>query len=108
MKNHVPNALLIASVAVAGLLYGCTDGSVGTVAGNGSTSAGGGGGGGSTPGEGFYPGTDIPLSATTSPAGAFTFVNGLVSAGGNDTGEPLRVGDATLATSETEEPNGGV
>jgi hypothetical protein len=48
-------------------------------------------------------GTDIPVSATTSAAGAFTFVNTLAGVADN-TAEPLTVGNAMLATSETDEP----
>ena len=71
---------------------------------------GGGGGGGS----GVVPvsdpnvtGTDIPASATTSSAAAFAFVK-IVAASPNDSAEPIRVGDAQLATSETAEPEPGV
>jgi hypothetical protein len=63
---------------------------------------GGGGSGGG--GESVVDGTDIPTSATTSSAGAFTFVNGVAS-GTDNTAEPLRVGNATLATSDTDEPS---
>lgn len=49
-------------------------------------------------------GTDIPVSATTSAAGAFTFVNTLAGATDN-TADPLTVGDATLASSDTDEPS---
>ena len=79
MKIHVTNAVLIACVASAGLLSGC--------------------GGGGSADLSFVPGTDIPLSATTNSAGAFFFVAGVVAVGGNDTAEPLVVGDAELATS---------
>ncbi len=65
---------------------------------------GGGGGGSSAPVDPVVGGSDIPVSATTSSAGAFTFVNGVASAPDN-TAEPLVVGDATLATSETDEPD---
>lgn len=68
---------------------------------------GGGGGGSSAPVDPVVSGTDIPVSATTSAAGAFTFVNGVASAGDN-TAEPLVVGDATLATSETDEPDASI
>jgi hypothetical protein len=65
---------------------------------------GGGGGGSSAPVDPVVGGSDIPVSATTSSAGAFTFVNGVASTPDN-TAEPLVVGDATLATSETDEPD---
>ena len=48
-------------------------------------------------------GTDLPVSATTSAAGAFAFVNTLAGVADN-TAEPLTVGSAMLATSETDEP----
>lgn len=64
---------------------------------------GGSGGGGSTLTDPPISGTDIPTSATTSSAGAFAFVNGVASSTDN-TAEPLRVGDATLASSDTDEP----
>jgi hypothetical protein len=64
----------------------------------------GGGGSGGGSGDAVVDGTDIPTSATTSSAGAFSFVNG-VAGGTDNTAEPLRVGNATLATSETDEPS---
>lgn len=67
----------------------------------------GGGGGSSAPVDPVVGGTDIPVSATTSAAGAFTFVNGVASSSDN-TAEPLVVGDATLATSETDEPDASI
>ncbi len=65
---------------------------------------GGGGGGSSTPADPVASGSDIPVSASTSSAGAFAFVNGVASTAEN-TAEPLVVGEATLATSETDEPD---
>lgn len=67
----------------------------------------GGGGGSGAPVDPVASGTDIPVSATTSSAGAFTFVNGVASTTDN-TAEPLVVGDATLATSETDEPDASI
>jgi ABC-type glycerol-3-phosphate transport system substrate-binding protein len=64
---------------------------------------GGGGGGTPTPTDPVVGGTEVPVSATQSSQGAFTFVSS-VAAAPNDSGEPLVVGDATLATSDTEEP----
>jgi hypothetical protein len=52
-------------------------------------------------------GTDIPLEATTSAAAAVAFVK-TVAAAGDNASEPIRVGDATLATSDTDEPDPGV
>ena len=103
MKIHPENALAMACVAAAALLYGCSDGTA-TTAGISSS-----GGVGSGPGDsGFVAETDIPISATTSSAGAFSFVNGVVATGGSETGEPLAVGNAELASSETDEPDTGV
>lgn len=67
-----------------------------------SACGGGGGSGGSS--DQYVEGTDIPTSTTTSSAGAFSFVNG-VAGGTDNTAEPLRVGNATLATSDTDEPS---
>jgi hypothetical protein len=47
-------------------------------------------------------GTDVPLSATTSSAGAMAFVK-LVAATSDNSAEPIRVGGAVLATSDTDE-----
>lgn len=55
------------------------------------------------PANPLVPGTDVPVSATTSADGAFDFV-ALLAATLNETGEPLVLGDAVLATSETDEP----
>lgn len=60
------------------------------------------GGGGS--GTQFVSGTPIPVAATVNPAEAFNFVNGQIASGGETTGEPIPLGDAMLATSETAEP----
>ena len=72
-------------------------------------SACGGGGGGrgldpttTTGGPALVPGTNVPVSATLSAAGAFEFVSGLLATT-SETGEPIVVGDAVLGTSETEE-----
>ncbi len=70
------------------------------------TTAGGGGGGGSGPGGVvLVPGTDVPVAATTDFQAAFDFVASVVAGGGSETAEPLVVGDVTLATSETAEPD---
>jgi hypothetical protein len=68
-----------------------------------------GGGGGEAPVQAppVVTGTDIPVSATTSSEGAFTFVNSVASATDN-MAEPLVVGDATLASSETDEPDASI
>lgn len=65
-----------------------------------------GGGGGSAPAPAPAPApvvtTEVPASASASSAGALAFVKG-VAATSSDTAEPLLVGDATLATSDTED-----
>ena len=68
-------------------------------------SACGGGGSGAAPVA--NNGTDVPQSAMTSSAGAIAFMKG-VAASSSDTAEPLRVGDAVLATSDTDEPDPGI
>ena len=70
----------------------------------------GGGGGGDGPpvvNDPNIAGTDVPTSATTSSAGAFAFVKATASTK-PETSEPLTVGNATLATSDTDEPDPGV
>lgn len=61
-----------------------------------------GGGGDTVVADPFVEGTDVPLSATTSSAGALAFVK-RVAATSDNTAEPLRVGGAVLATSDTDE-----
>lgn len=48
-------------------------------------------------------GTDVPVSATQSPDAAFDFVS-QTAATKSDSADPIVVGDATLATTETDEP----
>jgi hypothetical protein len=68
----------------------------------------GGGGGGDAPAPAPAPvASEVPPSAQQSSSGAFQFVAS-VAATKNDSAEPLVVGDATLATSETDEPDPGV
>jgi hypothetical protein len=76
------------------------------------TACGGGDGDGpvsGTPvaGDPAVPGSDVPLSATTSSAAALAFVKG-VAAASSDTADPITVGDALLASSETDEPDPGI
>ena len=73
------------------------------------TACGGGDGGSGTPvaGEPTVPGSDVPVSATTSSAGALAFVKS-VAATSNDTASPIMVGDAVLASSETDEADAGI
>ena len=68
---------------------------------------GGGGGGNITVPNGNVAGTDVPVSATTSSAAATAFVK-TVAATKDETASPIVVGDAVLATSETDEPDPGV
>jgi hypothetical protein len=68
---------------------------------------GSGDGGSAMPPPSADRGTDIPLEATTSSAAALAFVK-TVAAASDNTAEPIRVGDATLATSDSDEPDPGV
>ena len=65
----------------------------------------GGGGGGAPPAvaDPLIAGTGVPSSATTSSAGALAFVRRV--AADNSNAEPIAVGDAVLATSDTDEPD---
>ena len=65
------------------------------------------GGGSSSPAPVADNGTDVPQSAMTSSAGAIAFMKSVVASSSN-TAEPLRVGDAVLATSDTDEPDPGI
>jgi hypothetical protein len=83
----------LALLAVAGVLLAACGGGGG----------GGGGLGGITAPPATVGGSDVPVSATTSADGAFSFVAD-VAAQQDDAAEPLVLGDAVLATSETDEP----
>ena len=72
------------------------------------------GGGGGTGADAAAPaagpladGTDVPQSAMISSAGALAFVK-RVAASSDNGAEPLRVGNAVLATSDTDEPDPGI
>ena len=52
-------------------------------------------------------GTDVPQSAMTSSAGALAFVK-RVAASRDNTASPLRVGNAVLGTSDTDESDSGI
>ena len=54
----------------------------------------------------FVANTDVPLTATTSTAGAVSFAQQTMLT--NDLAEPAVLGDAALATSETDEPDPSV
>jgi hypothetical protein len=97
MKYHSPSPLMLALVAATALLAACGDSS--------SLPEG-------APVVAPAPPppvavNDIPASATTSAAGAFTFVNSVASAS-QDTAEPLVDGESVLATSDTDEPDASV
>jgi hypothetical protein len=64
----------------------------------------GGGGGTAAPMDPPVATSDVPQSAMTSSAGALAFVKS-VAATSDNTAAPLTVGDATLATSDTDEPD---
>ena len=69
-----------------------------------------GGGGGGEPAvvaDPLIAGTDVPQSATTSSAGAVAFVKS-VAAKSDDSASPIAVGDVSLATSDSDEPDAGV
>jgi hypothetical protein len=68
---------------------------------------GGGGGRAALDGDANVEGTDVPLSATTSSAGAMAFVK-RVAANSDGTAEPIRVGGAVLATSDTDDSDPGI
>jgi hypothetical protein len=55
-------------------------------------------------------GTDVPITATASSAGAAVFVKEVVATPIDtaEKAESLELGDAVLATSETDEPDGDV
>lgn len=84
----IPWKLSCLTMACAALLAGC----------------GGGGGGSAMVTDPFVDGTDVPLSATTSSAGALAFVK-RVAATSDNSAEPIRVGGAVLGTSDTDEPD---
>lgn len=72
--------------------------------------AGCGGGGGPAPAPVPDPGgpaTGVPAAATTSSAAALAFVKSLAASGDNSA-EPVPLGDAMLATSDTDEPDPGI
>ena len=94
MKTFLPNATVIALSAASVLMIACGDSGSLQSSNNAqlsdtatATSA-----------------TEIPVSATTSAAGAFSFVN-MMASSQNDSAEPLAGGTAVLATSETDEPS---
>ncbi|MES3010616.1 MAG: hypothetical protein V4738_07535 [Pseudomonadota bacterium] len=54
-------------------------------------------------GDDNVAGSDVSVRATQDSGRAFSFTAGLADSS-NETGEPIVLGDAQLATSETDEP----
>jgi hypothetical protein len=92
MKSMTSSRLALGAAATALLLTAC---------------GGGDGGGPPVDADPTVPGTEVPLSATTSSAGALAFVK-RVAASSDDTAAPIAVGDAVLASSDTDEPDPGI
>lgn len=86
MKRILSIRPALSAVAAAALLAAC-----------------GGGGGGDAPAVQNVTGTGVPVSATTSATEATKFVQGVANQN-EDQAEPIAVEGATLATSETAEP----
>jgi len=63
---------------------------------------GGSGGDDPAPTTQFVPGSQVPVSATTSVAGVIAFLQSLIATT-SESGDPIAVGDAVLATSETDD-----
>ena len=63
------------------------------------------GGGGGDSGPALVPNTDVPVSATNTSAEAIAFAQQQRTTTGADSAEPITLGDAKLATSETDEPD---
>jgi hypothetical protein len=63
-----------------------------------------------TPATPLVAGTDVPVSATATSSGASIFVKEVVATPIDtaEKAEPLVLGDAVLATSETDEPDSDV
>jgi hypothetical protein len=64
----------------------------------------------STPAPQFVTGTDVPVAAVESSNGAAVFVKEVVATPIDtaEKAEPLELGDAVLATSDTDEPDSDV
>ncbi len=86
MKRILSIRPALSAVAAAALLAAC-----------------GGGGGGDAPAVQNVTGTGVPVSATTSATEATKSVQGVANQD-QDQAEPIAVEGATLATSETAEP----
>ena len=72
--------------------------------------SGGGDSGSASGGTASGNGSETPLSATSSSADAFSFVELLVAAGGSETAEPLQLGgdDVALGSSDTDDADPSV
>jgi hypothetical protein len=64
----------------------------------------------SEPSSPFVAGTNVPVTATETANGAAVFVKEVVATpiATAESAEPLELGDAVLATSETDEPDSDV
>ena len=93
MKTYLPNAVVIALSLASVLLIACGDS--GSLQSNNA---------GLSENPVATSASEISVAATTSAAGAFSFVN-MMASSQNDRAEPLAGGAAVLATSETDEPS---
>ncbi|APW37069.1 hypothetical protein RD110_07560 [Rhodoferax koreense] len=64
---------------------------------------GGGGGGGTASGGGFVDGTEVPVGVEQGIKDVIAFARQLIAAT-SETSEPVLLGNAKLATSESDEP----
>jgi hypothetical protein len=94
MKTFLPSATFIALSAVSVLMIACGDSGSMQSSNNAQLSDN----------PTTASATEIPMSATTSAASAFSFVN-MMASSQNDSAEPLAGGASVLATSETDEPS---
>ena len=86
MKNLTRTAQALLAVSATALLVAC---------GSGNNEA---------PAAQLFPGTDVPVAATTSSTAATDFVRTVVAKGEANTETELVLGNAVLATSETDDP----
>ena len=94
MKTFLPNATVIALSVASVLLIACGDS--GTLQSSNDVQL--------SDNATATSASAVPMSASTSAAGAFSFVN-MMASSQNDSAEPLAGGAAALATSETDEPS---
>ncbi len=97
MKNQTYRLLgaTLAAATLVGVLVACGGGGDGAD------------GGAATPvaqADALVPGSEVPVGATTSADGALSFTQS-VAAVARDSSEPLVLGDAVLASSDTAEPS---